>query len=215
MAHGGIVVRRSARKREEAFLFESCAEQRPALTALMTARDNTAVLPSASSSFVRGARRCPNLSIALLEHHDWETQSMSFYDDNGKENRQVIPMITPDGEDAAVLFKGRDSNRATNYLYGLPLDRMRGVDYVMLWALDERDPFCFPADFLNSLKGQLGSDAKVVDGRWYVNLYFEGHDKWDGCAIVPQGAPEFAENIDRFLIECPAKSMRDFGRAAP
>jgi hypothetical protein len=152
----------------------------------------------------------PAPAIALLEHHGWECQDTPFYEDNGKEDRLVIPMITPEGEVAAVLFKGRDSNQPTNYLYGLPVDRMRGVEYVMLWALNEGDPFCFPAEFLNDLKDRLGPKAKVVDGRWHVNLYFGWHDKWEGCAIVPQDAPEFGENIDRFLIECPAKTMGDF-----
>ena len=56
----------------------------------------------------------------------------------------------------------------------------------------------------------MGPKAKVVDGRWHVNLYFGWNDKWQGCAIVPQDAPEFGENIDRFMIECPAQTMRDF-----
>jgi hypothetical protein len=152
----------------------------------------------------------PAPAIALLEHHGWECQDTPYYDDNGKEDRLVIPMIRPDGEGVSVLFKGRDSNQAKDYLFGLPVDRMWGVEYVVLWALHEREPLCFPGEFLNGLKDQLGPRAKIVEGRWYVNLYFEWNDKWQGRAIVPQDAPEFGENIDRFGIENPARTMRDF-----
>jgi hypothetical protein len=148
----------------------------------------------------------PDPAIALLEYHGWEVQPIPFYDDNGNEDRQEIPMIDPDGD--------RDQNRPTNYLYGIPLDRLRRVESVLLWALDERDPFLFPADVLTDLKDRIGGKAKIVNGRWYVNLYFGWHDRWNGCAIVPGWAPGFAENIDHYTIECPAVSMRDFGREA-
>ena len=157
----------------------------------------------------------PAPAIALLEHHAWEVQPIPFYDDNGNEDRQEIPMITPDGEAAAVFFKGRDQNRPKDYLYGIPLDRLRRVDFVMLWALDECDPFLFPAADLKDLKDEIGDKAKVDDNdRWWANLYFGRNDPLQGCTIVPQDAPEHARNIDVFRIECPAASMREFGRQA-
>ena len=92
----------------------------------------------------------PAPAIAVLEHHGWELQDVPFYDENGKEDRLVIPMITPEGEAAAVLFKARDSNQASNHKYGLPVDRLWGVEYVMLWALDKRNR-ALSGDFLERL----------------------------------------------------------------
>jgi hypothetical protein len=156
--------------------------------------------------------KCIDLSPAmeLLTKDGWEKCDFRYGEGTDDEERRLIPMIPPDsGDDAAVLFIGRDQNTdpdkntKSSYWYGIPLDLLNEADYVVLFALEEIYLFRFKASFLRDLYERL-TEPKIDDkGRWHVNVYFAESEKRKCCAIVPCNHSEQWQDINEFVVNTP------------
>jgi hypothetical protein len=92
-------------------------------------------------------------------------------------------MVSPDGRDRLVQFRGRSEseNSAGQYLYGIYYGEFDTVDEVVLWSRLENSMLVLPTAWLRQLFDE--NLARIDRNRWHVNVYFE---KWEGFAwVVP------------------------------
>jgi hypothetical protein len=99
------------------------------------------------------------------------------------DRHNVYEMVSPDGQDHRVQFRGRSEseNSVGQYLYGIFYCEFDTVDEMVLWSRLEESMLVLPTAWLRQLFDE--NSAKIDGDRWHVNVYF---DKWPDCAwVVP------------------------------
>ena len=128
--------------------------------------------------------------------------------------RRMLAMQTPEGDDAAVLFVGRDKNSATNWTYGIPVEKLRVVTHVVLFVEDaDYGMLVIPADVLRKLQGRSGVSHE--DGRWRVGVDWFPESNGGRPTLAPIGARHLKEDVWGYFVAGPPTSLSDWYRSRP
>ena len=80
---------------------------------------------------------------------------------------------------------GVNTGTKGRHRYGISIDALSEVDFVVLWARDESEILIFPVDELKSLLESKKHQASIhLRQQWVVNVYFEENGRH---RLVPCG----------------------------
>jgi len=141
----------------------------------------------------------------------WLCESVGWWDGRLYEGaKRLRGMETPAGDDASVLFVGREKNLARNYTYGIPIKELEQATHVVLFALNsDVELLVIPADDLHTLRAKLTTDD--IDGRLRVLVNYLPISNFNHTTLTPSHAPHLKMDVhDDWRVSGPSPSLAEW-----